>query len=494
MSGPAPAAGVPGSAPTARTRARAGTVSGGPLLDGEVFDVVVVGAGVVGLAVARQLCLYPLRVGVVDAADDVGEGTSKANTAILHTGFDATAGTLEATLVRRGYELLGAYADAAGIPVERVGALLVAWDQEELAALPALAAKAAANGCADVRSVDVGELYQREPHLGAGALGALEVPGEAIICPWTPPLAFATEAVAAGAHLVLGSEVSAVEPVPGSPGLTAVVTSGGTLLTRWVVNAAGLGADLVDRMLGHDRFTVTARRGELMVFDKLARPLVRHILLPVPTARGKGVLVAPTVFGNVLLGPTAQDTADRADTASTAEGLAMLVARGRRIMPELVAQEVTAVYAGLRAATEHGDYVVACHGDQRYVCVGGIRSTGLTASLAIAEHVTQLMGDAGLDLGLARPAVVPRMPNLGEVGLRPYQDGPAISADPSYGVIVCHCERVSSGEVRDALAAAVPARTVGGVARRTRAGNGRCQGFFCGAQVRAMVEARGQSL
>ena len=288
---------------------------------------------------------------------------------------------------------------------------------------------------------------------------------------------------------MLVTEVVQIE-VADDPGLTLVRTSQGPLTCRWVVNAAGLGADLIDHMFGHHGFTVTPRRGELLVFDKAARSLVSHILLPVPTSRGKGVLVAPTVFGNVLLGPTAQDVADRTGTESTAAGLAMLTENGRRILPALLAEEVTATYAGLRAATEHNDYQIACHHDQRYVAVAGIRSTGLTSALAIAEHVLALMVTAGLEPGPPRRPAVPRMPNLGEATTRPYQDPAAIAADPAYGMIVCHCERVSRGEIRDALTAPVPARTVGGVSWRTRAGNGRCQGFFCGAAVRAMVEAR----
>ncbi len=451
------------------------------------FDVVIVGAGVVGAAIARELAPYAVTVAVVDAADDVGVGTSKANTAILHTGFDATPGTLESRLVRRGYELLSAYAAETGIPLERVGALLVAWDDEQLAALPGLADKAAANGYEATRLLDAAQLYAREPHLGPGARGALEVPGEAIICPWTTPLAFATEAVGAGVRLLLGRSVEAVEAAESGHLLR---TTTGPVRARWLVNAAGLHSDEIDRMLGHDGFTVVPRRGELIVFDKLGRSLVHHILLPVPTARGKGVLVAPTVFGNVLLGPTADDAPDKRDTSTTTDGLSSLLDKGRRIMPALLDEEVTAVYAGLRAATEHGDYQIQCHDDQRYVCVGGIRSTGLTASMAIAEHVASLLVAAGLDLGARREVAPRRMPNIGEATTRPWADAARIAADPAYGTIVCHCERVSLGEVAAALAAEVPATSIGGVSRRTRATNGRCQGFYCGAAVRALLEAR----
>jgi glycerol-3-phosphate dehydrogenase len=453
------------------------------------YDVTVVGAGVVGCAIARELARRPsLRVAVVEAQDDVGQGTSKANTAILHTGFDAVPGSLEARLVREGARQLAAYAAESGIPVEPVGALLVAWDEEQLAALPHLAEKAVRNEYADSHLIEPPELYEREPHLGPGALGALHVPGESIICPWTTTLAYATQAVRQGVDLHLNSRVDKVCRQDGTHVLT---TARGTLRTRYLVNAAGLHADTLDRHLGHDDFTVTPRRGQLIVFDKLARDLLHHILLPVPTALGKGVLVAPTVYGNLLLGPTAEDLDDKLATGSTAEGLSLLREKGARILPALLDEEITAVYAGLRAATEQDDYRITAHPEQAYVTVGGIRSTGLTASLAIAAHVTALLADTGLDLGSAVDLEPVRMPNLGEARPRPYQQAELIAADPEYGTLVCHCERVSRGEIRDALASMVPPRNLDGLRRRTRARAGRCQGFYCGAAVRELLKGAG---
>jgi glycerol-3-phosphate dehydrogenase len=444
------------------------------------YDVAIVGAGDVGAAVARELARYELRVALLDRGD-VGAGTSKANTAILHTGFDAKPGTVEADLVARGHGLLLAYADAVGIPIERTGALLVAWTEEELARLPEITANARACGYEHTRPVAVDELRAREPHLGPGPLGALEVPDEFIVCPFTPPLACATQAALAGVHVRRFEEVTGVQR---SGAQWRVRTSRGELTAGWLVNAAGLWSDELHRMAGHDGFTVTPRRGELLVFDKLARPLVSHILLPVPTGRTKGVLIAPTVFGNVMLGPTADDISDKHATGSTVDGIARLRALGARLMPELVHHEVTAVYAGLRAATEHADYQLLADAASGYVCAGGIRSTGLTAGLAIAEWVRDALGDGGVALAERRGGLPElRMPNIGEAGPRPFAEPERIASDSAYGEIVCFCERVTRGEIRDALAGPLPPRDGDGLRRRTRAQMGRCQGFYCGAHI-----------
>lgn len=449
-----------------------------------IHDAAVIGAGVVGAAIARELCRRGLTVAIVEAGADVGAGTSKANTAILHTGYDATPGTLEAKLVRRGHELMLREADALGIAIERTGALLIAWSDAELAALPAIADKAAGNGAGDVRVIDAAELRAREPHLAAGSRGALHVPGEAIIDPFTPPIVFAGEAVVNGARLHLRSPVLAIER--GADSWTLRAGEEHVVRARWLVNAAGLHADAVDDLRGARRFTVTPRRGQLIVFDKAARTLLSHILLPIPTKHTKGVLVAPTVFGNVLLGPTAEDLRDRADTATTADGLAGLVDKGRAILPALLDEEITSTYAGLRAATG-GDYELHVDAAARTVVCGGIRSTGLSASLAIAEHVAN---GIGIDRPRPRPWRTVRATPLGERSARPYTDAARIAADPAYGAIVCHCERVTRGELRDALRTApIPACDLDGLRRRTRCLQGRCQGFHCLAEIAAMCAA-----
>ncbi len=453
------------------------------------FDVAVVGAGVVGAAVARELTRFRLRVAVVEAADDVGACTSKANTAIWHTGFDADPGSLESALLRRSRPLFEAYAAEVGIPVEKTGALVVAWDDDELRRLHDVEARARANGYFQIRRLTPEELRRREPHLAPGARGALEVPDEGILCPFTTPLAFATEAVINGAALFLRAPVTAARQ---ERGLHVLGTPRGELAAGWVVNAAGLGADRVHQLFGLQPFGIRPRRGELLVFDKFSRRLLSHILLPVPTERTKGVLLAPTVFGNVLLGPTADDVDDPAATGTTAAGLAGLLERGRRLLPALVEEEVTAAYAGLRAATDRHDYRIEVHPVIRYACAAGIRSTGLSGAMGIAEHVRELLGDAGLPLEPHPSFTRVRMPWIGEGGIRPYEDESAISGDPDRGRFVCHCERVTRGEILAACGGPIPARSLDGLRRRTRAMLGRCQGFACAEAVTALLaEASG---
>lgn len=453
------------------------------------YDVVVIGAGIVGSAIARELAGYELTVALLEARDDVGDGTSKANTAILHTGFDAKPGTLESRLVSRGYHLLSEYANHTGIPIEHTGAILVAWDAEQLDALPSLKDKAEANGYRRCEIVDSGAVYAAVPHLGPGALGGLTVPDESIICTWTVNLALATDAVNRGATLLRNHRVEHVER---SSAGSRLRTSGGSVNARWVVNAAGLGADVIDGMFGYSRFTVTPRRGELIVYDKLARPLVDKIVLPVPTSRGKGVLVSPTIYGNVMLGPTSEDLTDRTATGTSEAGFEFLLGKGRTLMPRLLDEEVTATYAGLRAAIDHGDYLIETDPVRNYVLVGGIRSTGLTAAMAIAEYVCdQLLSSDDLELTpRAELPPPPSMPNLGEAFPRPYQDAEKIGTDPAYGRIVCFCERVTEGELRDACHSVIPPANLDGLRRRTRVMNGRCQAFFCGAEVQTVFDAQ----
>lgn len=454
-------------------------------MSNKTYDVAIIGAGVVGTAIARDLSRFDIYIALIDARSDVGDATSKANTAILHTGFDMVPGSLESTLVSRGYHLLREYAREVGIAVEELGALLVAWNQEEYENLSKLQAKAVENGYLDSQIISADDVYLREPQLAPGALGALYVPGEFIIDPWTPIVAFATQAKLAGADILLNTKVTGVTP----GAVHTLQTNRGDISAKYVINAAGLYSDEIDGVFGYKDFTVVPRRGELIVFDKLSRSLISHIILPVPSSMGKGVLVSPTVFGNIMLGPTAQNLEDKSDSGSSEYGLKFLREKGKKIAPQLLEEEITAIYAGLRASTEHSDFQIRAH-ENRYITVGGIRSTGLTASMAIAEHVRDLLVKSGINLGAQKTLPAITMPNLGEAFTRPYQDEKAIQAKSGYGEIICHCERATRQEVLDALESEIAPTTLGALGRRTRAGLGRCQGFYCHSELRKLLEKK----
>jgi L-2-hydroxyglutarate oxidase LhgO len=446
----------------------------------QIYDVAIIGAGAVGSAIARELSRYELNIALLESNPDVGMGTSKASTAIWHTGYDATPGSLESVLLKRSYPLMEMFMMEVGSPFERIGGLLIAWTQEQFKTLPSLLEKAHKNGDTDVYLISQEEVYQREPHLGPGALGGMFVPGEGILCTFTIPLACATQAVVNGVKLKLNFAVRSIKKRDGT---SLISSENEEIQAKWVINAAGLYSDEINNHFGHEDFKVMPRRGELIVYDKLARPLVNHVLLPVPTTVTKGVLISPTVYGNVLLGPTAEDLPDKTATNTSANGLQSLLEKGGKILPDLLKEEVTATYAGLRAATEHSDYQIILHANQRYICTGGIRSTGISGCLGIAEYVADLLKEGGVALRPKREFKTIRMPNIGESFLRAYQNAELIEMNPNFGKIVCHCERVTLGEVHDAINSDIPATTLDALRRRTRATQGRCQGFNCHASL-----------
>ncbi|MBI3152421.1 MAG: FAD-dependent oxidoreductase [Chloroflexi bacterium] len=452
------------------------------------YDIAIIGAGAVGCAIARELSRYDLKIALIESNSDVGMGTSKASTAIWHTGFDARPSSLEATLMRRSYTLMDKYLVEANIAHERLGAILIAWNQDQLDALPSLLKKAHENGVTDVEIISTEEIYKREPHIKAGALGGLLVPGEGILCTFSVPLAFAYQAVENGVELFLNFQVTGLDIGRGQA--TSLRDGrGNEIHARYIVNAAGLFSDEINAHFGKSSFKVTPRRGQLIVYDKLARLLVNHVLLPVPTSVTKGVLISPTVYGNILLGPTAEDLPDKTATETTADGLNFLLEKGKQILPQLLDEEVTATYSGLRAATEHSDYQISMDATLRYLCLGGIRSTGISAAMGIAEYGVELLRDAGLELKLKDIFKSIKMPTIGQADIRPHQNAEMIARNTAYAEMVCHCEKVSRGELMDAMNAPIPATSLDGLRRRTRASQGRCQGFNCHAALVKILES-----
>lgn len=441
------------------------------------FDVAVIGGGVVGLAILRRLAMAGLKCLLLEKGADILSGASKGNSALLHTGFDCDPKSLEAKCVKAGYEEYLAIREKLNLPVLETSGLIVAWTEQELAEMPSILAKAHANGLADARLLSQIELRIREPQLAKSALAAVLVPGEHVMDPWSAPLAYAQQALAHGAIIRRKAEVTATEFSGGAWHITA---AGHTAKARIVINAAGLFGDRVEALVRLPPFTIKPRKGQFVVFDKPASRLVRAIILPVPTERTKGVVLFRTIFGNLAIGPTAEETDEREHGTCDTATLERLKARAVDMVPALASVGVNAIYAGLRPATEHKDYVIENVAGRNWITVAGIRSTGLTGSLGIAQHVEKLVvKHFGKPSGKKPAAKWTPVPMLAEHRIRPYRSG---------GEIVCHCEWVTRDEIAAALSGPLPAGDLSGLKRRTRAMMGRCQGFNCGAELQSMFD------
>lgn len=450
-------------------------------LSTNIFDVAVVGAGVVGCAIARRFTLEGARVAVIEKASDILDGASKGNSAIMHTGFDAPSDSLELSCIRDGYLEYAEINDQLGLPLEKTGAYVVAWNEEESEGLGKVLEQAHRNGVTDARLISAQELFSLEPEISRQAMAAVVVPGESIIDPWSAPYAYLRQALQNGAQVYTNSEVTSGE-FDGS--LWRLETRRGVLQSRYVINCAGLYGDVLDiELLGVATFTIKPRKGQFVVFDKAASRLVNSIILPVPTHRTKGVVICPTVFGNLLVGPTAEEQTSRNEAPTDAATLSDLIAIATLRFPALDGMPVTATYAGLRPASEHKEYQVESRVEKNWITVGGIRSTGLSAALGIARHVFRLYEESGQShCPIGRPKLS-QATVLAESGLRGWQRS-------GYGEIVCHCELVTMSEIEAALNGPLAAQSLSGLKRQTRVTMGRCQGFYCSARLAELTSDR----
>ncbi len=466
----------------------------GDQIGAEVFDVAILGAGVVGTAIAYLLSQYKLRVVLVDKRHAVGEGTSKGNSAILHTGFDAVPGSLESTLVNRASRHWPEWGRKLHVPIERTSAILVALDEEQEALLPKLLKKAHENGVEDVALLSAPRVREMEPYVSASVRGGLHVERESIADPFAPFLACAEIAVVNGTTLLLGFAVEKIE----AEGETKVIcgSDGHRLRCRWLINATGLGSMKIAQTHGGKTFDLNPRRGQFFVFDKLSRRLVDRILLPVPTPQTKGILVCPTIFGNLLAGPTAEDLAPDAIecTETTQDGLKLVYDGMLRLCPALKDEPITAAYAGLRCNCAQGSYQLTCNdGLPGILTITGVRSTGLTASPSLAELALERMHtECGLPLE-RDPDAIDARPESARPGWhspRPQENDETLRAFPDYARMVCHCELISRQEIVNAIASPLLPRTMDALRRQTRSATGRCQGFNCWGPLAELLSER----
>lgn len=450
-----------------------------------MLDVLVIGGGVIGCSVARELSRWQLRVALCERGTDVCVGTTKANSAIVHAGHSAKPGSLMAKHNVRGNALYEQLCADLDVPFRRNGSLTLCFADADRPKLDALYMDGITNGVPGMRIIERDEVLRMEPNINPEVVAALHTPTGGIVCPYELTVALAESAAMNGVEFHLEAAVEGLTSIAGGGWL--VHTRKGDFRTRTVVNAAGLYADVINNMVSSKQLRITPRRGEYWLIDKAYDSAFTATLFQLPSAMGKGILVTPTVDGTVLLGPTAEDIDDKEDLGTTLPGLDQVLKVASLTWPSLPRRSMIANFAGLRAHLSSHDFVIGEAPDAPgFFNAAGIESPGLTAAPSIAEELSRqivaaLQPSARSDFQPKRPPVQ-RFREMTDA-----ERAAAIARDPAFGRIVCRCEMVTEAEVRDAIRRPVGARTVDGVKRRTRAGMGRCQGGFCMPRVLALL-------
>lgn len=445
-----------------------------------MYDVIIIGAGVTGCAVARYLSRYQGSALVLERAEDVCCGTSKANSAIIHAGFDAAHGSLMAKMNVQGNRMLLELAKELDFPFRMNGSLVVCMSEEDMPRLRALYENGVKNGVEGLEIVDAQRLHELEPNVSKNAVAALWAPTGGIVCPFNMTIALAENANANGVDFRFNTKVTGF--TRGEEGWT-VHTEQGDFQTRYVVNAAGVYADVLHNMVSARKLHITPRRGDYCLLDRQVGGFVSHTVFQLPGKLGKGVLVSPTVHGNIIVGPTAIDIEDRDGTNTTAAGLEELIAKAGISVDNLPIRQTITSFAGLRAHEDHHEFVIGEAEDAPgFVDCAGIESPGLTSAPAIGLSVAELLREK-LGLRKKEDFIATRKGLLDPKSLTKEAYQALIRENPAYGQIICRCEQVTEGEIIDAIRRPLGARSLDGVKRRTRAGMGRCQAGFCSPRV-----------
>lgn len=443
------------------------------------YDVLIIGAGVTGCAIARELSHTGLKIALSDACDDVAMGASRANSAIVHAGYDCVPGTLMAKLNVRGNEMFDDVCEKLNVPLLRVGSFVIAFGEEDEKELNNLLERGRANGVPGLEIISGERAREMEPKLSDDVTAALWAPTAGITCPYELTIAMSENARANGADILLRKRAAAIDYA--NDEFTVKFEDGTSVSAKYVVNAAGVYADEVARLIGDDSFTISPRKGEYMLLDKQAL-CVGTVIFQTPSKLGKGVLVSPTVDGNIFAGPTAQDKVEKNDTQTTPEGLAELKKFSLKSVPTLNLRQVITSFAGVRAQPSTGDFIIRpSDKNARFIHAAGICSPGLSSAPAIAEYVRGLIKEAGADTAERADAIYVREHAKPFRSMDAEERAEAYKRNPLYGRIICRCETVTEAEIVDAIHRG--ATTVDGVKRRTRAGMGRCQGGFCAPRV-----------
>lgn len=445
-----------------------------------MYDVVIIGCGVVGASAAYELARYKLRVAVLEAAADIAAGTTKANSAIIHAGYDPEPGTLMARLNVEGNRLTGEICEKLQVPFKRVGSLVVAFSPEQLPTLRTLYDRGCKNGVPGLRLLSGEEARAMEPGLSEEVCGALLAPSAGIIDPWGFAIAMAETAVRGGVEVRRDCPVTGIEDTGAG---FVLHTPTGDVTARFVLNAAGVDADRVHEMLEPNDWQTLPSRGEYYLLDKSEHDRVSRVIFQCPGPEGKGVLVAPTIHGNLICGPNAQGVEDRLDLGTTAAGMAEVRAKAARSVPGVEWRQNIRNFAGLRANTTRSDFIIEeSKAHPGFIDLAGIKSPGLSSAPAIAKLAAEMLAADGLALE-PDPDFVDKREHIVFKNLSAEEKNELIRKDPRYGRVVCRCETITEGEIVAALHSPIPPRSINGVKRRCNAGMGRCQGGFCGPRV-----------
>lgn len=441
-----------------------------------MYDVIIIGAGVSGAATARELSRYKVNACVIEKEEDVCCGTSKANSAIVHAGYDAATGSLMAKLNVRGNQMMEQLAKDLDFPFKKNGSLVVCLHEEDMPNLQTLYDRGVANGVKDLRILNREELRAMEPNISDDAYAALYAPTAGIVCPFNLNIAMAENACVNGVEFKFDTEVTGLHPIESG---WAIETNLGIFETKYVVNAAGVYADRLHNMVSAKKIHITPRRGDYCLLDKTAGNLVSKTIFALPGKFGKGILVAPTVHGNLILGPTAIDIEDKEGTNTTREGLDQVIAKCGMNVKNIPMRSVITSFAGLRAHEDGHEFLIGELEDAPgFIDCAGIESPGLTSSPAIGEMVAEILREK-LNLEKNENFVATRKGVLDPDALSKEERIELIRKNPAYGNIICRCEMITEGEILDAIHRPLGAKSLDGVKRRTRAGMGRCQAGFC---------------
>lgn len=446
-----------------------------------MYDVAIIGSGIIGTFIARELSRYKLNIVLIEKDNDVANGTTKANSAIIHAGYDAEPGTKMAEFNSKGNPMFDKVCEELDVEFKRIGSLVIAFNDEDLKTIKELYDRGIKNGIPNLQIIDGQKVKEMEPNLNDNIVGALYAPTCGIIGPWELAIALAENAVENGVRLMLNSKVYNINKTDYG---YRIFTTSEVVDAKYVVNCAGLYADEINNMVASPYFEIKPRRGQYFILDKSVGNFVNRVIFQCPTKMGKGVLIAPTVHGNLIIGPDAEDLDDKERLDTTEDRLKYIKETALKTSNKIPFKKVITTFAGLRAQSTTGDFIIEESKEARgFINVAGIKSPGLSASPAIAEYIVKLLKDinGGFEINKDFNPIRKRMIRFEK--LSDEEKAELIKKDPRYGKIICRCENITEAEIVDAIRRKVGATTVDGVKKRVRPGTGRCQGGFCSPRV-----------